>query len=145
MYKKILMAYDGTISGKKALLESAELGSAFHAEIKLLAVISVPSGLYLAESYIPETIIKTEEAEAKLLLEKGIQFLKGKGFHAIGELAYGEPVEQITKVALDWSADLVVLGHAKRKGFASRWWKGSVSTSLLDLLSCSVLITISED
>ncbi|BDA79558.1 universal stress protein A [Leptospira kobayashii] len=145
MYKKILMAYDGTISGKKALLESAVLGSAFHSEIKLLAVISIPSGLYLVESYVPETIVNKEEEEAKLLLEKGIQFLKEKGFHAIGELAYGEPVDQIAKAASDWKADLVVLGHAKRKGFGARWWKGSVSTSLLDLLSCSVLITISED
>ena len=38
MYKRILLAYDGSKSGQKALLESGEIAQWSHAALTLLAV-----------------------------------------------------------------------------------------------------------
>ena len=39
MYKKILLAYNGSLSGQKALLESGELAAWGHAALHLVAVM----------------------------------------------------------------------------------------------------------
>ena len=41
-YRKILLAYNGTKEGKRALLECADLASFLQAETHLLAVASMP-------------------------------------------------------------------------------------------------------
>ena len=38
MYRKVLLAYDGSQSGRTALLECADINNFLHAEIHLLAV-----------------------------------------------------------------------------------------------------------
>ncbi|MGD0586832.1 MAG: universal stress protein [Oryzomonas sp.] len=62
---------------------------------------------------------------------------------ALLNLAYGEPVEEICRLATELKVDLIVLGHRKQTSFASRWWKGSVGISLLDRAPCSILVAVS--
>ena len=47
MYRKVLLAYDGSQSGRTALLECADINNFLHAEIHLLAVAPLMAGLYL--------------------------------------------------------------------------------------------------
>ena len=46
-YRKILLAYNGSQEGKRALLECADLASFLQAETHLLAVASMPPSLFL--------------------------------------------------------------------------------------------------
>ena len=44
MYNKILLAYDGSIEGRRALREGARIAQLCRAEVFLLAVVEVSAG-----------------------------------------------------------------------------------------------------
>jgi nucleotide-binding universal stress UspA family protein len=144
-YRKILLAYNGSAEGKRALLECAELANFLHAETHLLAVASMPPSLFLTEGFVPEELLEEEKKRTQQVLDEGIASLKERGFAAAGHLAVGEPVEEICRRAKELSVDLVVVGHNQKTSFAARWWKGSVGASLLDYSPCSILIALSRN
>jgi nucleotide-binding universal stress UspA family protein len=144
-YRKILLAYNGSAEGKRALLECAELANFLGAETYLLAVASMPPSLFLTEGFVPEELLEEEKKRTQSVLDEGIATLKQKGFNAAGHLAVGEPVEEICRLAKELAVDLVVIGHNQTTSFAARWWKGSVGASLLDYSPCSILIALSRN
>ena len=141
-YRKILLAYNGSREGKRALFECAELAVFHHAETHLLAVASMPPSLFLTEGFVPEELLEEEKKRTQTVLDEGIRGLRERGFNATGHLAVGEPVEEICRLAKSLNADLVVLGHNQNTSFAARWWKGSVGASLLDYAPCSILVAM---
>ena len=144
-YRKILLAYNGSAEGKRALLECAELANFLHAETHLLAVASMPPSLFLTEGFVPEELLEEEKKRTQQVLDEGIASLKERGFAAAGHLAVGEPVEEICRRAKELSVDLVVVGHNQKTSFAARWWKGSVGASIIDYAPCSLLVALSRN
>lgn len=144
MYKKILMAYNGTEEGRSALLECAELAAFANAETHLLAVATMPSSMFLTEGFVPEELIDQEKERMQGVLEQGLSMLSERGFAVTGHLAVGEPVEEISRLASELHCDLIVVGHRQQHSFAARWWRGSVGASLLDHAPCSLLVTMSN-
>jgi nucleotide-binding universal stress UspA family protein len=144
-YRKILLAYNGSAEGKRALFECADLASFLQAETHLLAVASMPPSLFLTEGFVPEELLEEEKKRSQQILDEGIRTLRERGFNAMGHLAVGEPVEEICRLAKDLGVDLIVLGHNQSTSFAARWWKGSVGASLLDYAPCSLLIALSKN
>ena len=142
VYKRILMAYNGTREGRSALLACAELAAFAKAETHLLAVASMPASMFLAEGFVPEELIEEEKKRMQLVLDEGLALLTERGFSVIGHLAVGEPVEEIARLASELGCDLVVLGHKQKQSFAARWWRGSVGASLLDYSPCSILVAM---
>jgi nucleotide-binding universal stress UspA family protein len=143
-YRKILLAYNGSQEGKRALFECADLAGFLQAETHLLAVASMPPSLFLTEGFVPEELLEEEKKRTQTVLDEGIRTLRERGFTATGHLAVGEPVEEICRLAKALGVDLVVLGHNQNTSFAARWWKGSVGASLLDYAPCSILIAMSK-
>ena len=143
-YRKILLAYNGSAEGKRALFECAELANFLHAETHLLAVASMPPSLFLTEGFVPEELLDEEKKRKQSILDEGIGTLRDRGFNATGHLAVGEPVEEICRLAKELGCDLIVIGHNQNTSFAARWWKGSVGASLLDHAPCSILIALSK-
>jgi nucleotide-binding universal stress UspA family protein len=143
-YRKILLAYNGSQEGKRALLECADLAGFLQAETYLLAVASMPPSLFLTEGFVPEELLEEEKKRTQTVLDEGIRTLRDRGFKATGQLAVGEPVEEICRLARTLSVDLIVIGHNQNTSFAARWWKGSGGASLLDYAPCSILIAMSK-
>ena len=143
-YRKILLAYDGSQEGKRALLETADLASFLQADAHLLAVATMPPSLFLTEGFVPEELLEEEKKRTQTVLDEGIRNLRERGFNATGHLAVGEPVEEICRLAKSVGADLIVVGHNQKTSFAARWWKGSVGGSLLDYAPCSLLVALSR-
>ena len=143
-YRKILLAYNGSVEGKRALFEAADLASFLGAETHLLAVASMPPSLFLTEGFVPEELLEEEKKRTQTVLDEGIRNLRDRGFNAAGHLAVGEPVEEICRLAKELGVDLIVLGHNQKTSFAARWWKGSVGASLLDYAPCSILVALSR-
>jgi len=143
-YRKILLAYDGSQEGKRALLEAADLASFLQAETHLLAVATMPPSLFLTEGFVPEELLEEEKKRSQGVLDEGIRNLRERGFSAHGHLAVGEPVEEICRLAKSVGVDLIVVGHNQKTSFAARWWKGSVGATLLDHAPCSILIALSR-
>jgi nucleotide-binding universal stress UspA family protein len=138
MYHRVLLCYDGTREGRKALRQGADVVISMHAEAHLLAICS-----NLVTSAIPEgvtpALVEHEDARANALLEEGVQWLRERGVRAQGSLEYGNAVDCITATAHRIGADLIVLGH-KSRGRLARWWSDSDEQSLLERVSCSILV-----
>ncbi len=143
-YGKILLAYNGSQDGKRALLECADLAGFLQAQTHLAAVASMPPSLFLTEGFVPEELLEEEKKRTQAVLDEGIRTLRERGFNATGHLAVGEPVEEICRLAKSLGVDLIVVGHNQNTSFAARWWKGSVGASLLDYSPCSLLVALSR-
>ncbi|MEO8936364.1 MAG: universal stress protein [Burkholderiaceae bacterium] len=142
MFKRILLAYDGSETGRRALLECGEVANLMKADIKLLAVTPSMPPVYVGEGFIPSDALDAEKERYREILEDGIHQLELQGFTCQGQLSFGEPVDEIARVAREWGADLIVMGHRRAGSWAERWWRGSVSKSLVEIAPCSVLIAV---
>ena len=145
MFRRILMAYDGTAEGRAALLACAEIAAFADCEAHLLAVASMPSTMFLTEGFIPEELVDSEKKRMEGILREGVASLERKGFWVSGHLAIGEPVEEMSRLAKSLGCDLIVVGHRQTASWARRWWQGSVSKSLVDYAPCSVFIAITRE
>ena len=145
MYKRILLAYDGSQSGQKALLDCGEIAQWSQATLSLVAVtplsmqmIGVEGGVY------DKTLAEHEKEKYTGILAEGVRQLADAGHQASGDVLLGDTVEEITRYASKIEADLIVVGHRHLEGWAARWWRGSVSKSLIEHAPCSVLVVITH-
>src|SRR6267143_234503 len=113
-YRKILLAYNGSHEGKRALLECGDLAGFLNAETHLLAVASMPPSLFLTEGFVPEELLEEEKKRTQTVLDEGIRTLRDRGYNAAGHLAVGEPVEEICRLAKSLGVYLSVFGHKGR-------------------------------
>ncbi|HYE40870.1 MAG TPA: universal stress protein [Ramlibacter sp.] len=143
MYKKILLAYDGSDAGQMALLDCRELCNWNQAELHLVAVMPSAMSFVGLEGGVYD--VELEEREKKKyrgVLEDGLRRLAEAGFTAQGEVVTGEAVDEINKYAKKIGADLIVVGHKHLDSWAARWWRGSISGALIEHAHCSVLVVI---
>ncbi|HEX5421663.1 MAG TPA: universal stress protein, partial [Gammaproteobacteria bacterium] len=120
MYRRILLSYDGTAEGRRALREGARLAIAMRSEVYLLAICRSMMSNAVPEGHTPE-LVACEEDTARELLEDGVRRLKARGLDAQGELAIGDALRLIPEVAARIGADLIIVGYRPR-GRLERWW-----------------------
>ena len=145
MYKRILLAYDGSLSGQKALLDCQDLAQWAQSDLTLVAVMPLNMdvmgmGVGVYDPYLMER----DKAAMKDGLNDGIARLAAAGHSATGEVLVGETVDEITKYARKIAADLIVVGHKHLDSWAARWWRGSISKTLIEHSPCSVLVAITQ-
>ncbi|WP_372825600.1 universal stress protein [Polaromonas sp.] len=145
MYKKILLAYDGSKAGQKALLDCQEIAQWSQASLTLIAVTPLYMDLIGVEGGVYDrSLAEAEKEKYRGILDEGLSQLAQGGHHAAGEVLLGETVDEISKYASKMGADLIVVGHKHLDGWAARWWRGSVSKSLIEHAPCSVLVVITH-
>lgn len=140
-YRNIVLAYDGTAEGQRALQEGAEIARRFQAHVHLLAVIKYSAGAAMGQGFDPRALAVEEVSHFQKILDEGVALLTGSKLQVSGHLVQGDPVEEIVKLVQAVKADLVVVGHRER-GPLARWWRTPVSMSLLDKIHCSILISL---
>ncbi len=145
MYKRILLAYDGSEAGQQALLDCRELAQWSGSELVLVAVmpsmmafVGLEGGVYDAE------LENRERQKFEAILADGLKRLADSGFQATGKVLTGEAIEEITNHARKVGADLIVVGHKHLDSWAARWWRGSISGALIEHAPCSVLCVITN-
>jgi nucleotide-binding universal stress UspA family protein len=140
MYQNILFCYDGTVEGRRALRQGAEVAMAMKSRGYLLAIcrnmvaISVPEGLTPA-------LVNAEQDAANQLLQEGVRWLVDHGVEAKGELVFGDPLVHIPEVARRINADLIVVGHRYRNRL-TKWWSEAQEITLLNKINCSILVAM---
>lgn len=143
MYKRILLAYDGSDAGQKALLDCKELAQWSQSELFLVAVMpSAMSFVGLEGGVYDVELEEREKRKYQAVLEDGLKRLADAGWTARGEVVTGEAVDEINKYAKKIEANLVVVGHKHLDSWAARWWRGSISGALIEHAPCSVLVVI---
>lgn len=141
MYKKVLLAYDGSIEGRRALREGAKIAQLCGSEVVLLAVVEISASVALEGQFV--TSIDEQQKHYEAILDEGAQRLTAMGFAPTAKLSVGDPGQEIVKAAIEIGANLVVVGH-RQQGRLSRWWFGSIGTYLVKHLRCSVLVAQTE-
>src|SRR5512135_3024977 len=99
MYKRILLAYDGSESGQQALLNCRDIAQWSHAELFLIAVmppaptyVPIEGGFYEGGDKERDELAQTYQG----ILADGLRRLSESGFTARGEVLVGESVDEIT-------------------------------------------------
>ena len=146
MYQHIILAYDGSVSGQKALIELKELAHWGQPRLTLVAVAPNPLDVGSMEmgyytSVDPEPLQETLQEQ----LAQGVNTLQAMGFAAKGEILKGEIIHELTQFAERAKADLIVVGHKHEKNILRRWWSGSTAKSLVEESPCNVLIVVARE
>jgi nucleotide-binding universal stress UspA family protein len=142
-FGRILLCYDATREGRRALRHGASLAELMKAETHLLAVLNSPTWSQGADiaSAVPFDAL---EQSAREILRDGIEKLAARGVIATPHFAIGDPLDHIPFFAGELKADLVVVGH-RRSGPVRRWWSGKNDRLLLDRVSCAVLVAMDPE
>lgn len=140
MYKRILLAYDGTLHGRIALREGALLAKRLGAQVFLLSVVAEAAGARLAQGAGGSG---GAHEDYRRILNDGCARLRRLGFEPNAHLAIGEPAVEIGAYAARIAADLVVVGHSRQSAL-QRWWSGPTGAHLVDYVRCTLLISRNE-
>ena len=90
MYRKVLLAYDGSIEGRRALREGARIAQLCGAQVFLLAVVEVSAGTGTLEGGLAIPISEQAEIYNRILAE-GVERLKAMGFSPTARLGMEKP------------------------------------------------------
>ncbi len=146
MYKRIVLAYDGSESGQKALLDCRDIAQWSDAELHLVAVMpSLAMHLAVEGGGYDAAADAQMQATYRTILDDGLRRLAESGHAPRGELRVGDSVREITQHARNIGADLIVVGHRHLDGWAARWWRGATSPALIEHAHCSVRSWSSAD
>jgi nucleotide-binding universal stress UspA family protein len=140
MYRRILVAFDGSPESRLAVDECGHLINVTGREIHLACVVHDPSPYLLAGEFVPEPALAVDRSRMEADLKEAAGRLTERGFSVITHLEDGEPVEVISQLCEKLGIDLLILGHRRTKKFAFRWWRGSVDSMLIERVRCSILI-----
>jgi nucleotide-binding universal stress UspA family protein len=142
MFKRVLLCYDGSAVGRRALRRGAELSILLGAQVYVLSLI--PEGAVDAAVVAGAAghVCLVDDAHGhRKLLDESIEWLKARGVAAEGYLAKGNTIEQIVAFTRRLSIDLIVLGHYPQPagGF---WWGGANRVSLAERTNCCVFVAV---
>ena len=140
---KILIAIDQSPFSEAALQSVLARPWPPKSEFKVLHVVEPPSLLMGREmgGYDPEfeAVWKALREQAKDLVEKAANKVRGAGLPVSTDLVEGDTASQIIDIANQWDADMIVMGSHGRTGLG-RFLMGSVSQDVVRHAHCSVEI-----
>jgi nucleotide-binding universal stress UspA family protein len=137
MYRKLLIANDGSDGGRKALAAAIQLAKRFRAQLHMLSVEEVPR--------FPTTLdeIVEEQEEAGRLFDKviaqSVVQAKKDGVRREAHVAAGHAVPTIVEFIGRGGFDLLVIGYMGHSALYNRLI-GSTTDRLVELAPCNVLV-----
>ncbi|WP_179284174.1 MULTISPECIES: universal stress protein [Alcaligenaceae] len=144
MYRKILVALDGSDVAQAALEHALHLGSTENAEVVPVYVVEYSSAYYSAAIYDVTPFHDAMMEEANKVVAMANERLTAAGVRGKARFIDKEGItqtiaQQLQDAAEEEGADLVVLGTHGRRGF-QRMVLGSVAEAFLRLSTRPVLL-----
>jgi nucleotide-binding universal stress UspA family protein len=142
MFSHVLLCYDGSQAGRRALRRGAELAILVGARVYVLSI--VPEGManpVLAAGAAGQVCLVDEDSEYRRLLDESVVWLKARGVAAEGYLTNGNIIDQIVAFSKRLSIDLIVLGHYPQPE-GGWWWSGPQRVSLAERAHCCVFVAV---
>jgi len=134
-WDNLLIAVDGSESGRRALHTAAYFQSSYGSEVTLVSVADVPSHLYGIDASAAEGFI----GDARKALEEASREAESAGIRAESLLREGDPAEVITDLADKRHAELILMGSHGRTGL-KRLLMGSVTEKVIGRSLCPVFV-----
>lgn len=136
MFKKLLVAYDGSAAALKAFERSVEMAKCFGAQLAIVVVLRPPE---FAEEVETRAVLENARHRFDQEIANLQTQARASGIEPVPHTCVGHPAEQIIAVAERWGADLIVTGH-RGQGLFERWLLGSVSRVVIAYARCAVLV-----
>lgn len=138
MYRKMLVAYDGSEGARKALAAGLELAKLHQAELTALAVQEKLPRFAATVGEVEEEKAYADEHYGQLLKEARAQ-AQAAGVELKTMLRSGHAAQTIVQVAEEGGFDLVLVGHT---GLSGVWaaFLGTTAEKVSRHAPCSVLI-----
>jgi nucleotide-binding universal stress UspA family protein len=145
MFKRVLLCYDGTEAGRRALRRGAELAILVGAHVSVLSIVTDGgANAAVLAGAAGQACIVDEPAQYRKLLAESIDWLKARDVRAEGYLTSGDYIDQIIAFSDRLKIDLIVLGHYPRPTGGS-WWSASKRVSLADRVKCCIFVAVNAD
>lgn len=143
MYRRILVATDGSQPAGRAVRRAAGLARALGAELVIITVIHLPLAYRLALGSalaMAEEPWATLRRQAEEILSQAERLCWDQGQPATTVSRWGEPASEILQLIQEWGIDLLVVG-SRGLGQARAHLLGSVSDRLSHEVQCDLLIS----
>lgn len=136
---RILLATDGSKYSKFATQRAIEFVKRGGGELNVVYVSDVPPGFY---TYVPgaERVLLDE---AQGFMDEVVKQAERNSISPIPFLKEGEAFEEITKLARERKANLIIMGSHGRTGF-KKLLMGSVTEKVIGNATCPVLVVKAE-
>ncbi len=138
MFRKILVAHDGSEGAKKAFGVALDLAARYRAELHLISVIEVHSHFASTMGEVIEEkdeenklYTETRESASRMAADGDVRFQ--------AKTVVGHEVESIIRFAREGGFDLMVIGFMGHSRVFGRIW-GGTSQNLTKLSPCAVLV-----
>jgi nucleotide-binding universal stress UspA family protein len=138
MFKKILIANDGSEGAKQALKIAIDLAKKYNAE---LHSISVEEGVpqYAATIGEVEEFKKEANGYFERINNEAVEIAQKDGIKLHIKVQAGHEVETIVRYAKEGNFDLLVIGFMGHSKIFGRIW-GSTSQNITKLSPCTVVV-----
>jgi nucleotide-binding universal stress UspA family protein len=130
MYKKIMVAVDGSETGSRAVTEAENIANTYNATLCIVHSIGDDTE---ADKQKGNEILAQAKADVQALT------VETRLLEAEAEYGLNGITEAIAKASADWGADLLVVGTANRRGL-ERFFVGSVAEQLVAKVDASILL-----
>ena len=144
MYKRILLAYDGRNRDRGPCWRAASSPTGAATNLHMIAVMP-RRGLHRRRGgRLRPGLEEQERKEYQAILRGRAKRRLGacRPFRDRGAGGGRGGGRDLKSRAIE--ADLIVVGHKHLDSWAARWWRGSVSKSLIEHASCNVLVVITS-
>jgi nucleotide-binding universal stress UspA family protein len=135
MFKRILLATDGSPVMEREILYAEHLARVEQAEIIVLHVYALPEHYANYAGY--DQLLEQYRIVAQAVVNEAVAELHDDGVAARGEIRIGAAAEAILSAATDYDIDLIILG--RRASNSIREMLDGVSAQTLRLARCPVL------
>lgn len=138
MFKRILLAVDGSDHALHATRKAAELARLMKPDEFRVVVAYDPIPLYLGEPNM-QIVLTNRKGDAEEILNAAVAELKDVACEISAEILEGDPASAIIEVAKSRSSDIIVMG-SRGLGRLAGLLLGSTSQKVVSYALCPVLI-----
>lgn len=137
---RILLAVDGSAPSQDAIDEVAERSWPASSTARVVSVVRPyvpPAAEFVPAVFTSRDILQEQQKDAEQVAARAAQQLRRSGLSVDTAVRQGDPRTTIVDEAMEWGADLIVMGSHGHTGL-TRLLLGSVAQAVVAHAPCSV-------
>ena len=140
LFERILVGYDGSDNGSRALKRGIELAKQSGGELRIVVVADTMTYAAYASEGLYRTYDEQARTHAAGLADAALETAQAGGLADVyASSEEGQPADLILTLATEYKSDLIVVGRRGMRGLV-RFLLGSVSTAVINHAKCDVLV-----